>query len=52
LGGEDMLLFSSDYPHWHFDSDDALPAGLPSTIVDRLLSNNPRDTYTRIGGTA
>ena len=29
LGSDDMLLFSSDYPHWQFDGDDVLPDGLP-----------------------
>ena len=32
LGSDQMLLFSSDYPHWHFDGDDAFPPGLPATI--------------------
>lgn len=52
LGSDEMLLFSSDYPHWHFDGDDALPAGLPEATVDRLLTRNPQDTYGRIGGNA
>jgi uncharacterized protein len=52
LGSDEMLLFSSDYPHWHFDGDDALPEGLPGAILDRVLSGNPRSTYPRIGGTA
>jgi predicted TIM-barrel fold metal-dependent hydrolase len=52
LGSDEMLLFSSDYPHWHFDGDDALPAGLPDQTVARLLARNPQETYTRIGGTA
>jgi predicted TIM-barrel fold metal-dependent hydrolase len=47
-----MLLFSSDYPHWHFAGDDALPAGLPEATVNRLLARNPQDTYGRIGGNA
>ena len=52
LGADDMLLFSSDYPHWHFDGDAALPAGMPEATVDRLLARNPLQTYPRIGGTA
>ena len=53
LGSDDMLLFSSDYPHWHFDGDEALPAGLPeSTVRATMLARNPEDTYARIGGSA
>ena len=29
IGSDRMLLFSTDYPHWHFDGDDVLPDGLP-----------------------
>ena len=28
IGSDDMLLFSTDYPHWHFDGEDVLPDGL------------------------
>ena len=52
LGSDDMLLFASDYPHWHFDGDAVLPAGLPDATVARLLARNPLQTYSRIGGTA
>jgi predicted TIM-barrel fold metal-dependent hydrolase len=49
LGSEDMLLFSSDYPHWQFDGDDALPDGFPESLTSRLLTGNPHDTYARMG---
>jgi predicted TIM-barrel fold metal-dependent hydrolase len=52
LGSEDMLLFSSDYPHWHFDGDEALPDGLPDALVGRMLTRNPNDTYARMGDAA
>jgi uncharacterized protein len=43
-----MLLFSSDYPHWHFDGDDALPAGLPAELLGKICVENPLETYPRL----
>ena len=51
LGSEDMLLFASDYPHWHFDADAALPAGLPDGMAQKLLRETPLATYPRMKGT-
>ena len=38
IGSDEMLLFSTDYPHWHFDGNDALPAGLPDALVRKIWS--------------
>jgi len=48
LGSDGMLLFSTDYPHWHFDGDDALPAGLPADLARRICIDNPLETYPRL----
>jgi len=48
IGSDEMLLFSTDYPHWHFDGDDALPPGLPASLVRRIMIDNPRSTYPRL----
>ena len=45
LGSDRMLLFSSDYPHWHFDGDDALPPGLPADLIRKICVDNPLETY-------
>jgi hypothetical protein len=50
LGSDRMLLFSTDYPHWHFDGLDALPAGIPDAMLPRLLSENALETYPRLQG--
>jgi predicted TIM-barrel fold metal-dependent hydrolase len=52
LGSEDILLFSTDYPHWHFDGDDAVPDGLPDALVRKILFDNPLMTYPRLSQTA
>lgn len=48
LGCDDMLLFSTDYPHWHFEGDDALPKGLSPERVRKLAVDNPLATYPRL----
>lgn len=48
IGSEDMLLFSTDYPHWQFDGDDPFPAALPEAMRRRILVDNPLATYERI----
>lgn len=46
IGSEDMLLFSTDYPHWHFDSrEEAVPAGLPEELERKILVQNAQDLY-------
>jgi predicted TIM-barrel fold metal-dependent hydrolase len=46
MGTEDLLMFSTDYPHWHFDSpDQALPEGLPSSLVQKIQTENARAFY-------
>lgn len=48
IGSDEMLLFSSDYPHWQFDGDTVLPAGLDPALVRRIAVDNPLATYPRL----
>jgi predicted TIM-barrel fold metal-dependent hydrolase len=48
IGSDRMLLFSTDFPHWQFDGDDVLPAGLPDETLHRIMVDNPLDTYPRL----
>lgn len=48
LGSDELVLFSTDYPHWQFDGDDPLPPGLSETQVRKILIDNPRQTYARL----
>ena len=52
LGSDRMLLFSSDYPHWHFDGDEALPPGLPADLMQKICVENPLETYPRLRETS
>jgi predicted TIM-barrel fold metal-dependent hydrolase len=48
LPSEDVLLFASDFPHWQFDGDGILPAGLSPLLQRKMLVDNPRATYPRL----
>jgi predicted TIM-barrel fold metal-dependent hydrolase len=47
-GGDRMLLFSTDYPHWHFDGEDVLPDGLSAESIRRIAIDNALETYPRL----
>jgi predicted TIM-barrel fold metal-dependent hydrolase len=48
MQSDELLLFSTDYPHWQFDGDDALPKGLSSDLVRKIMIDNPLATYGRL----
>lgn len=42
----DRIMFSSDYPHWDFDSPSrALPAAFPRALRDKILGENACRLY-------
>jgi predicted TIM-barrel fold metal-dependent hydrolase len=43
-----MLLFSTDFPHWHFDGLNALPDTLSPALRKKILLDNPLATYSRL----
>ena len=46
LGSEDLLMFSTDYPHRHEPSGlAALPTGLPDGLAEKILAANARAWY-------
>jgi len=49
LQSDDMLLFSTDFPHWQFDGADMLPPGLSPALTRKILIDNPLATYPRLG---
>ncbi len=48
LQSDEMLLYSTDYPHWQFDGTHAIPDGLPPDLVRKITIDNPRATYARL----
>jgi uncharacterized protein len=48
MGSDRMLLFATDYPHWHFDGTDVLPDGLAEETIRRIAVDNVLDTYPRL----
>ncbi len=48
MQSEDLLLFSTDYPHAQFEGMAALPDGLPPGLVRKITIDNPRETYARL----
>ena len=46
MGSDKLLCFSSDYPHWDFDSAfEALPDRIPADLRRRIMSENARSLY-------
>ncbi len=46
IGSDEVLLFSTDYPHWHFDSpEEAIPAGLTDDVKRKILYENAKTFY-------
>ena len=45
---DELVLFSTDYPHWQFDGLDALPQGLSPDLVRKIMIDNPHATYPRL----
>lgn len=48
LRSDALLLWASDWPHWQFDGDDAMPAGIPESLWPKLMRDNPLATYQRL----
>lgn len=49
MGSDEMICFSTDYPHWDFDSPfQALPPGLPEDLRRKIFSENARAIYPKL----
>ena len=48
LRSDDILLYSSDYPHWQFEGDAVMPEGISPALRRKIAIDNPLATYTRL----
>jgi uncharacterized protein len=48
LGSEDLLMFATDYPHYHDDELSVLLGALPETMRPKVMAENAREWY-RLG---
>ncbi len=48
MGGTDMLLYSTDWPHRQFAGDEPLPEGLPAAALPGILARNALAAYPRL----
>ena len=48
MQSDELLVFSTDYPHWQFDGQAALPDGLSPALVRKITVDNPRAAYARL----
>ena len=51
IGSDEMLLFSTDYPHYQFDGESPIPAGLDKALAQKIMAENPLRTYVRLNET-
>jgi predicted TIM-barrel fold metal-dependent hydrolase len=48
IGSDAMLLFATDYPHWQFDGDAAVPDCVSPALRHKMMVENPLRTYARL----
>jgi predicted TIM-barrel fold metal-dependent hydrolase len=48
MQSDELVLFSTDYPHWQFEGQDVLPEGLSPDLVRKIMIDNPYATYPRL----
>ena len=48
MQSDELLLFSTDYPHWQFDGDEVLPEGISPDLVRKIMIDNPLRDLPRL----
>jgi predicted TIM-barrel fold metal-dependent hydrolase len=50
IGSDEILLYASDYPHWHAEEPASFLSGLAPGLTRKILSANALSAYARLGG--
>jgi len=50
MGSDELLLFSTDYPHWQFEDSAVIPEGLDPALTRKIMVENPIRAYPRLRG--
>ncbi len=48
MRSDELIVFSTDYPHWQFEGEDVLPDGLSDAMLRKILIENPLAAYPRL----
>ena len=48
MKSDELLVFSTDYPHWQFDGQAAIPEGFSSELVRKITVDNPLNAFPRL----
>jgi predicted TIM-barrel fold metal-dependent hydrolase len=48
LGSDELLMFSTDYPHWQYDDEGPFPLELSEDVTRKVLRSNAESIY-RLG---
>jgi len=48
MGSDELLLFSTDYPHWQFEDSAVIPEGLDPALTRKIMVENPIRAYPRL----
>jgi uncharacterized protein len=52
LRSDDILLYASDFPHWQFEGDAVVSAGISPALRRKIAIDNPLATYARLKAAA
>lgn len=48
MQSDELLVFSTDYPHWQFDGQDVMPEGFSPELIRKITIDNPLNAFPRL----